>query len=64
MLAREQQADFAGRSASGSALNDPRPSAAQVDFYVSSAFGRAFFDSCKDVVYPVMNQKAMKFVGG
>ncbi len=36
----------------------------QVDYYVTSAFGRAFFDSCKDVVYPVLNQKAMTYVGG
>ena len=36
----------------------------QVDYYVSSAFGRAFYDSCKDVVYPVLNQKAMTYVGG
>lgn len=36
----------------------------QVDYFVSSSFGQAFYDSCKDVVYPVMNQKSMLFVGG
>ena len=30
----------------------------------SAPFGERFFNSCKDVVYPVMNQKAMAFVGG
>lgn len=30
----------------------------------SAEFGERFYDSCKDVVYPVMNQKAMAFVGG
>lgn len=29
-----------------------------------AAFGERFYNSCKDVVYPVMNQKAMAFVGG
>lgn len=29
-----------------------------------AAFGERFYNACKDVVYPVMNQKAMAFVGG
>ena len=38
-------------------LRPPPPSRA-------ASFGERFYNSCRDVVYPVMNQKAMKFVGG
>lgn len=37
---------------------------AEVDVYVSGDLGEAFYSSCADVVYPALNQKAMKFVGG
>eukprot|EP00887_Chlorella_sp_A99_P002624 scaffold6.g2624.t1 len=37
---------------------------AELSYFVSDAFGRAFYNSCADVVYPVMNQRAMQFVGG
>lgn len=30
----------------------------------AASFSGRLYDSCKDVVYPVMNQPAMKFVGG
>ena len=37
---------------------------AEMAVYVDAALGEAMFDSCKDVVYAVANEKAMKFVGG
>jgi Niemann-Pick C1 protein len=36
----------------------------EADFYVAASFGERFYNSCKDVVYPVANQRAMTFVGG
>eukprot|EP00884_Botryococcus_braunii_P021147 jgi/Botrbrau1/7716/Bobra.0159s0148.1 len=36
----------------------------EVDYYMAASFGERFYNSCKDVVYPALNQKAMTFVGG
>ena len=35
-----------------------------VDFYVGSNFGRAFFDSCKDIKFGATNGYAMDLIGG
>jgi len=35
-----------------------------VDFHVSSDFGRAFFDSCKDIKFGATNGYAMDLIGG
>ena len=32
--------------------------------YVTDYFGTSLFDSCKDVVYSSLNERALKFVGG
>ena len=55
----------AARAAAVQAAHDTNATAiAALDVYVAEAFGTRFYDSCADVVYPVMNQPAMKFVGG
>lgn len=36
----------------------------EVDIYISSTFGTALYDSCKDVVFGATNQRAMMYVGG
>ena len=37
---------------------------AELGVYLSPALGKALYGSCENVVYPPLNQKAMKFVGG
>ncbi|KAL0026458.1 hypothetical protein WJX77_000502 [Trebouxia sp. C0004] len=37
---------------------------AQASYYVADAFGTTFYNSCKDVVYGLLNIKAMLLVGG
>ncbi|PRW56197.1 Niemann-Pick C1 [Chlorella sorokiniana] len=59
------QAAFANVTAAQTANDTGASNAvAEMDYYVAAAFGERFYNSCKDVVYPVMNQKAMTFVGG
>ncbi|KAL6768530.1 SSD3 [Auxenochlorella protothecoides x Auxenochlorella symbiontica] len=58
------QATFTNVTATQAAHDTGVTSVANVSYYVTPHFGQALFDSCKDVTYPVLNQKAMKFVGG
>lgn len=58
------QATFTNVTVVQPAADTNATSVANVTHYVAPEFGRALFDSCKDVTYPVLNQKAMKFVGG
>lgn len=58
------QATFTNVTATQPAHDTGVTSVANVSYYVTPHFGQALFDSCKDVTYPVLNQKAMKFVGG
>lgn len=37
---------------------------AEASYYISDAFGKTFYQSCKDVVYGLLNIKAMQLVGG
>ncbi len=58
------QATFTNVTALQRAHDNNASVVAEVDVLVRRELGQALFDSCKDVVYPVMNQMAMKFVGG
>lgn len=58
------QSTFSEVTATQLAADTNATAVANVSYYVTPAFGDALYDSCKDVVYPVMNQRAMKFVGG
>ena len=58
------QATFANVTALQPAFDNNATVAGSVSNYVAADLGRALFESCKDVVFPVMNQRAMKFVGG
>ncbi|CAA6655866.1 unnamed protein product [Spirodela intermedia] len=35
-----------------------------IDFYISPAFSKELYDSCKDVKFGTMNTRAMEFIGG
>lgn len=37
---------------------------AEMDVFVSEALGNQFYNSCSDVIYAPLNQRAMNFVGG
>ncbi|KAL4426962.1 hypothetical protein ABPG77_009523, partial [Micractinium sp. CCAP 211/92] len=58
------QAAFANVTAVQPAHDNNATAVAEIDYFVASSFGERFYNSCKDVVYPVMNQPAMNFVGG
>ncbi|EFN58463.1 hypothetical protein CHLNCDRAFT_6284, partial [Chlorella variabilis] len=58
------QATFANVTAVQPAADTGATAIAEADYFVAASFGARFFASCKDVVYPVMNQRAMNFVGG
>ncbi|KAL4457923.1 hypothetical protein ABPG75_012788 [Micractinium tetrahymenae] len=58
------QAAFANVTAVQPAYDNNATAVAEIDYFVAASFGERFYNSCRDVVYPVMNQPAMKFVGG
>lgn len=58
------QATFTNVTATQRAADTNATAVANVTHYVAPEFGTALYGSCKDVTYPVLNQKAMKFVGG
>jgi len=58
------QSTFANVTSVQKAEDTKEAAVEEVEYFVSNRFGKAFYDSCKDVIYPIMSQKAMTFVGG
>ena len=64
MTCSPNQAMFTNVTSIQSAADTGSRAVKSIDVFVDSDFGDDLFDSCANVVYPALNQRAMKFVGG
>ena len=58
------QASFTNVTEIQKASDTNSTSVSAIDIFMASEFGTKLFDSCSNVIYPPLNQKAMKFIGG
>ncbi|KAG2486557.1 hypothetical protein HYH03_014858, partial [Edaphochlamys debaryana] len=58
------QATFANVTAVQAAFDTNATAVAEVDYWLSEAYGTQLYDSCKDVKFGAANVPAMSFIGG
>jgi Niemann-Pick C1 protein len=64
MTCSPDQSTFTNVTALQIAADTGSQTVEEASVFVDPSLGKALYDSCKDVVFPAVNQKAMIFVGG